>query len=143
MNDPTRTATPVHRRIAEATANIRAADQKAALVLAGLGLASAGLGSLPAAAAVLVGVGLIASAALLGLVLLPRTQGTWTALADADPALVLDLVDLAERPDALAAELTDLTRIAVRKYALVRIGLLATAATVAVYAAAALASTIH
>ncbi|MYW06120.1 hypothetical protein, partial [Streptomyces sp. SID3343] len=69
--------------------------------------------------------------------------GPWTELADATPAQVLDLVDRAERPDALAAELTVLTRIAVRKYQLVRVGLLTTAATVAVYATAALVSVVH
>ncbi|MFE5329427.1 hypothetical protein ACFRCG_23870 [Embleya sp. NPDC056575] len=144
MSDPTvhapgADADPVpiaalHRRIAETTGNLRAADQKASILLAAAGLAAASGSdvdqSLLSVATV---VSLGTTAVLLALVLVPRGALSVRAGRDAEMDLVLRVVDAAERPRALTRELTELSEIATRKYSLIRAALFQLAVTAVLF----------
>jgi hypothetical protein len=123
-------------RIASAEGNIRAADSKASILLAGLGFAAAPLLGLGGPAAVVMAAVLLVPAVLLGLVLLPRTAGLRDLLQGMSARGVVDAVAEAEQPVRLASELSGLTGTAVRKYGLIRAALLAMAFAVPACAAA-------
>ncbi|MFI1585624.1 hypothetical protein [Embleya sp. NPDC020630] len=108
----------------------RAADQKAGLLLAVLGVSASALARIPTGAAVAAGAGIAAAVVLLVLVVLPRTGG-WAWPVD-DPDTALRRIADAETPRALAAEHDRLGRITARKYALIRAALFVLAATAAV-----------
>ncbi|MEU8139023.1 hypothetical protein [Streptodolium elevatio] len=127
-------------RIASAEGNIRAADAKASVLLAGLGFVAGPMLALGGAAAVVVAAALLVPAVLLGLVLLPRTAGLRDLLPGASARDVIDAVADADQPVRLASELSVLNGIAVRKYALIRAALIAMTFVVPACAAACLAS---
>lgn len=126
----------LHRRTADAVGNIRAADNKASVLLAVLGFSAGPLGTIdyPAALAA-VGAVLVLPAVLLGLVLLPRTGGRVDRTDWPVPALIADITDRGDRY-ALAAELRVLDAIADRKYTLIRRALFAMTGVIPAYVAA-------
>ncbi|MFE3206424.1 hypothetical protein [Embleya sp. NPDC059237] len=131
--DPAPTAA-LHRRIADTVGNLRAADQKASILLAAVGLAAASGGDLDRGVlAVATAVSLGTAAVLLALVLVPRGALSVRAGRDADVDVVLNVVDAAERPRALARELADLSGIATRKYLLIRAALVQLAVTAVLF----------
>ncbi|WP_237536018.1 hypothetical protein [Streptomyces sp. SID3343] len=146
--DDTTTGTPgldhaalvaaLHRRIADRIAGHRAADTKAGLLLAVIGVSAPALEALPAGLAVGAGAGLALAGVLL--VLLPRTDGWLQPTRDLDPDRVLRLIADRETPRELAAEHERLGRITAGKYALIRAALIVLALTTAT---GALACTIH
>ncbi|MFI6588351.1 hypothetical protein [Embleya sp. NPDC050493] len=120
----------LHRRIDTAVAGHRAADQKAGLLLAVLGVSVPALARLPTGAAVAAGAGMAVTGVLLVLVVLPRTGGSARPVHDPDTAL--RLIAEREAPRALAAEHERLGRITTGKYRLIRAALLVLALTTAV-----------
>lgn len=127
LQDERRLVAELHRRIDQATDNIRAADNKATallgplFVVVGLVLTVSGWTT-----AVALGAVLAPTAGLLGLVLLPRTAPRTPLYRSARIALVE--LAAASGPAALATEHDHLARIARRKFTLLRAALLAMAA---------------
>lgn len=136
LGDERRLVAEIHRRIDQATDNIRAADNKATallgplFVVVGLALTMSGWTT-----AVALGAVLAPAAMLLGLVLLPRTTPR-TPLYRSARIAVVELAAAAD-PAALAMEHDHLARIAQRKFTLLRAALLAMAAAVPACAAVA------
>jgi hypothetical protein len=98
----------------EATNNLRAADQKAGLILAAVAFSGALVDKLPHVAAT-VTAGLAIALAALGGALWPRTGG-WQDHRGHTPGAVLTTVEANEQPEALAAEPARLSNAAYRKY---------------------------
>ncbi|MFE2871395.1 hypothetical protein [Embleya sp. NPDC059259] len=127
----------LHRRIADTIGNLRAADQKAGVLLAGIGIVAASTGGIdfrPAALATALTLG--SAAVLLALVLAPRGSLSIHARRDADMSNVLLAVGDLEQPRALARELTVLSEIATRKYRLIRAALFQLGLTAALFVTA-------
>ncbi|WP_331738622.1 hypothetical protein [Embleya sp. NBC_00896] len=112
----------LHRRVDLVVSNVRAADQKAGLLLAGIGLVAPGLRAIRGAAVYGAGAGLATAAVLLVWVLLPRTRGSLRVATD--PDTTLRLLAESEQPRALAEEYQRMSRIADVKFALIRAALL-------------------
>ncbi|WP_406284773.1 hypothetical protein [Embleya sp. NBC_00896] len=128
------TIAALHRRIGDVIGNLRAADQKAAVLLAGIGLATASIGGIdhrPVAVGAAASLG--SAAVLLALVLAPRGSLSIRASRDADMGDVLLAVSDLEQPRALARELVVLSEIATRKYHLIRAALLQLGLTVPLF----------
>lgn len=95
----------LHRRIADTIGNLRAADQKAGVLLAGVGIVAAstdGIHVHPAAVGAAVTLG--AAAVLLALVLAPRGSLSIRSGRDANSGDVLLAVSDLEQPRELARE---------------------------------------
>lgn len=127
------------RRTGDIVGTLRAADSKAGLLLAGIGVVAGNLDGLPYLGALVVGGLLVVAAVLLALVLLPRI-GTgplaWTASTPV--RAVLDGIARAAMPSELARELAGLTAIARTKHALIRAALSTLVLAGAAYAVACL-----
>lgn len=104
------------QRREDAIGNLRAADQKAGLILAALAFSGALVDKLPHIAAIVTAsLAITLAIAALGGALWPRTRGLHDHRGRT-PSDVLATVDADEQPDALAAELAVLSNAAHRKY---------------------------
>lgn len=131
--DHTALRATVHRRVDVVVSNVRAADQKAGLLLAGIGLVVPGLRGIQGAALYGAGAGLATAAVLLVWVLFPRTGGTLRVATD--PDTTLRLLAESDQPRSLAKEFQRMSRIAEVKFALIRAALLVMGLTAAAVAA--------